>query len=178
MLRLDLGCGDHKKEGFIGVDKEKLKGVDVMADLDNRLPFYSNSVDEVRCWNVLEHIRDLDFTMNEIWRVCKPNVVVSISVPHFSGNLAFYEYHKRFFNIYSFQDYTETPRMKNNNNGKFEIVEKKIIFPKHSFHVLGGLWESIFNINFTMQKVYDETFLHWLIPAVEIHFTLKARKEK
>jgi len=66
--------------------------------------------------------------------------------------------------------------MNNGNNGKFEIVERKIVFPRHSIHVLGGLWEWLFNINYTMQKIYDETFLHWLIPAVEINFRLRTRK--
>lgn len=32
-LRLDLGCGPHKREGFLGVDVSAFDGVDVIADL-------------------------------------------------------------------------------------------------------------------------------------------------
>jgi SAM-dependent methyltransferase len=176
-MKYDLGCGAKKLDGFIGVDKEELPGVDIVADLNNKLPIKSDSADEINAMYIVEHVRDLDFTMNEIWRICKNGAIVTVGVPHFSGNIAYYEYHNRFFNIYSFQDWGGgVPRMVGKNNGKFIILERKIIFPKFSVHILGGLWEKLFNINFRTQKVYDETFLHWLFPAVAIHFKLEAIK--
>ena len=32
-LKLDLGCGLSKKEGFLGVDRRKFDGVDIVHDL-------------------------------------------------------------------------------------------------------------------------------------------------
>jgi hypothetical protein len=32
-MKLDLGCGTKKREGFVGVDSMTLPGVDVVVDL-------------------------------------------------------------------------------------------------------------------------------------------------
>ena len=38
-MKLNLGCGNKKKDGFIGVDKFPCDAVDVISDLSERLPF-------------------------------------------------------------------------------------------------------------------------------------------
>jgi hypothetical protein len=48
VVRIDLGCGPNKKDGYFGVDMLPLKGVDLVTDLEKGLPFIpDNSVDEV-----------------------------------------------------------------------------------------------------------------------------------
>ena len=49
----------------------KLPGVDVVCDIEDRLPFKDNTVDGIRVIQVLEHVRDLIFVLEEFWRVCK-----------------------------------------------------------------------------------------------------------
>lgn len=34
-LRLDLGCGEHKQDGFVGIDIRPLAGVDIVCDLES-----------------------------------------------------------------------------------------------------------------------------------------------
>lgn len=105
-IRIDLGCGPRKPEGFIGVDSYPWPEVDVIADLNQHFPFPDSSVDEVRAHDVIEHLPDRIHTMNEIWRICKPNALVDIRVPSTDGRGAFQDpTHISFWNINSFQYY-------------------------------------------------------------------------
>lgn len=95
-IRLDLGCGngDRKKqeEGWIGVDKFKRPGVDVVCDLSKpKWPWKDNSVDEVHCSHLLEHIPALDRItfFNELWRIMKPEAKATIITPHWCSNRAY-----------------------------------------------------------------------------------------
>ncbi len=106
-LRLDLGCGPRKTEGFIGVDIHDWQGVDVVADLTRRFPFPDNSVDEIKAYDVIEHLPDRLHTMNEMWRICKPEAIVDILVPSTDGRGAFQDpTHVSFWNINSFKYYS------------------------------------------------------------------------
>jgi hypothetical protein len=51
LLKLDLGCGTKKLEGYLGVDKVKLEGVDLVLDLDSTKPWpwKDGSVDAIEC---------------------------------------------------------------------------------------------------------------------------------
>ena len=33
-IRLDIGCGENKQEGFVGMDARALPGVDIIHDLE------------------------------------------------------------------------------------------------------------------------------------------------
>ncbi|NER23592.1 MAG: glycosyltransferase [Symploca sp. SIO1C2] len=106
-LRLDLGCGPRKTEGFVGVDIYDWEGVDVVADLTQRFPFPDDSVDEIRAYDIIEHLPDRLHTMNEIWRICKPEAIVDILVPSTDGRGAFQDpTHVSFWNINSFKYYS------------------------------------------------------------------------
>ncbi len=105
---VDLGCGPHKPAGFVGVDITDRPGVDVVADLNQRFPFPDSSVDVVRAHDLIEHLPDRIHTMNEIWRICKPNATVDIRVPSTDGQGAFQDpTHVSFWNINSFAYYAE-----------------------------------------------------------------------
>nr|WP_290226451.1 glycosyltransferase [Trichocoleus desertorum] len=105
-LRLDLGCGVWKEEGFVGVDIYGESKVDVIADLNRRFPFPDNSVDEIKAHDILEHLKDNIHSMNEIWRVCKPYAKVDIRVPSTDGRGAFQDpTHISFWNLNSFKYY-------------------------------------------------------------------------
>jgi predicted SAM-dependent methyltransferase len=50
---IELGCGPKKKPGRIGVDKINLPNVDIVAGLEQGLPFLpDNSVDQIHCRSV------------------------------------------------------------------------------------------------------------------------------
>lgn len=72
-IRLDLGAGVNKKEGFIAVDILKLPGVDIVADLTKKWPWADNSVTEIHMSHTLEHFTQEErcHVMNEMYRVLK-----------------------------------------------------------------------------------------------------------
>lgn len=56
-LKLDLACGDNKKDGFKGIDVVKTEATDYVVDLQVfPWPIESNSVEEINCSHYIEHI--------------------------------------------------------------------------------------------------------------------------
>lgn len=74
MKKLDLGCGNNKTEGFIGVDICKTEAADVVHDLKMApWPFEDESIDEARANHFFEHLEPKERItfMNELHRVLK-----------------------------------------------------------------------------------------------------------
>jgi hypothetical protein len=87
MFKLNLGCGQNLIEGYINVDKFDSFSPQVVWDLEKTpWPFESNSAEEIVMHHVLEHMgRETDVFFNimkELYRVCAPNAIVRIAVPH------------------------------------------------------------------------------------------------
>lgn len=114
MLKIDLGCGKNKRDGFTGIDKSEYSIADIISDLEEKLPLEDESVDEVYSSHCLEHIDNLVGLMNEIWRVCKDGAKISIVVPYYKSIGAFRDpTHRRFFTEQTFLYFD-----KNNEFGK------------------------------------------------------------
>ncbi|MGD0094669.1 MAG: tetratricopeptide repeat protein [Planctomycetota bacterium] len=142
-LRVDLGCGDRKPAGFIGVDVVPGPCVDVVADLTKRFPFEDNSVAFLRAHDAIEHWPDRLHTMNEIWRICEPGATVDIVAPSTDGRGAFQDpTHVSFWNQNSFYYYSvEHPAYfdlcrKYGFQGGFKIVKlQNVQEPDNVVHV-------------------------------------------
>ena len=80
-VKLNLGCGVHKIEGYINIDMSSKYKPDVIYDINKGLSFKDNSVDEIKASHILEHVNDLIFVMNECWRVLKTEGILDIDVP-------------------------------------------------------------------------------------------------
>lgn len=71
MNKIDLACGDNKKDGFFGIDKVEIPGVDLVHDLNvYPWPIEDESVDEINCSHFVEHIRHEDVLV-EIQNILK-----------------------------------------------------------------------------------------------------------
>lgn len=86
-MRLNLGCGDFKIDGWVNVDKYEHFGADVVHDLEQfPWPFNDDAAEEVLLNHVLEHLgQDTDVflgLMTELYRVCRAGATVRIHVPH------------------------------------------------------------------------------------------------
>lgn len=90
-LKIDLGCGKNKKEGFTGVDSLAFEGVDVVADLTKRWPFEDCSVSEAHSSHCVEHFNSIDRThfVNELYRVLIPGGTCQIIIPHWASCRAY-----------------------------------------------------------------------------------------
>ena len=97
-LQIELGCGQNKRAGFIGIDKQRFPDVDVVMDLNTeRLPFDDDSVDYVYTSHAFEHIQNYHFVLQEIFRVCQDMATVEIWTPYGKSNDAFLFGHDMFF---------------------------------------------------------------------------------
>lgn len=74
MKQINLGCGNTPMEGYTNHDLTKhRKEIDIAFDLDKTpWPLKDNEWDLVNADDVLEHLEDVVKTMNEIWRILKP----------------------------------------------------------------------------------------------------------
>jgi len=100
-IKLNLGCGIAKMDGFVNLDKVDV-GQEILWDLEEGIPLPDDSVVEVYAKQTLEHIHNIILVMNEIWRVCKDGVMVYITVPHSETPQAWQDpTHVRAFNEYS-----------------------------------------------------------------------------
>lgn len=56
-IRLDIGCGEHKQPGFVGIDVRELEGVDIVHDITKfPWPLPDNSATVAMCSHLVEHI--------------------------------------------------------------------------------------------------------------------------
>lgn len=87
MKKIDIGCGDCKEDGWIGMDYRKLQEVDIVQDLEE-FPWWVNDeeYDMARCNHVVEHINPCKGTfikfMDEVWRILKPGSEFHIETPY------------------------------------------------------------------------------------------------
>jgi len=84
-MKLDLGCGEYKLEGFIGMDKRNLDIVDIVHDIEEfPYPIDDESCDEIEASHIMEHIKPwltID-VFNELWRIMKSGCMLHVSVPY------------------------------------------------------------------------------------------------
>ena len=83
-IKLDLGCGQRKKKGYLGVDKVGYPNVDVKHDCSDGIPLDSNSCSIVRMNHSAEHFADPKFLMEEVYRILKNDGIVVMTVPEAS----------------------------------------------------------------------------------------------
>ena len=90
-LKLNLGSGSVKMDGYTGVDISSECGADVVHDLNEiPWPFESDSVDEAHASHFLEHLtgeQRMAF-MDELWRVLKPEGKATIITPFWASSRA------------------------------------------------------------------------------------------
>lgn len=117
MLKIDLACGQRKKLGFKGLDREGVKDVDIIHDLTvYPWPIKDESVMEFHCAHYVEHIPiiladgsyGLHKFMEEVYRCLIPSGIITIEVPYYMSEGAFQDpTHCRFITDKSFVYYNQ-----------------------------------------------------------------------
>lgn len=98
-LKLDLGCGKNKRDGFVGVDSRPFPGVDITFDLVQqkrdgsflKWMWNDSSVAEAHCSHFIEHLtppQRIHF-VNELYRVLVPGGTCYCLVPHWASARAY-----------------------------------------------------------------------------------------
>jgi SAM-dependent methyltransferase len=99
MNKLNLGCGEFKKDGFVNVDYFSVSPPDVRHDLNAfPYPFPDNSFEWIEADHLLEHLENPFRVVKELHRIGAPGAQVILRVPHFSRGFTHAE-HKRGFDV-------------------------------------------------------------------------------
>lgn len=88
-LKIDLGCGKNKKEGFKGADIRPFEGVDFVFNIaEQHWPWANDSVDEIHCSHTIEHFTwpQRIHVFNEMGRVLKKGSKATIIWPHWCAD--------------------------------------------------------------------------------------------
>ena len=108
--KLNIGSGRLSFTGFTNIDRTQIidgtgkKVVDIVMNIEkDPLPYEENSVDEILIDNVLEHIAELRFVLNECHRVLKAGCILRGCVPAAGTDIDFGDpTHVRHFNLKTF----------------------------------------------------------------------------
>ncbi|WP_442481937.1 class I SAM-dependent methyltransferase [Aeoliella sp. SH292] len=100
LVKIDVGCGQTKRPGWVGLDVVDLPGVDICHDLKQfPWPIESDTASEIILDNVIEHLPDTVATMNELHRITAKGGKVELLYPYFRSKGAYGDpTHVRFFN--------------------------------------------------------------------------------
>lgn len=169
MKILDLGCGATKEKGAIGVEILPLEGVDLIADLSKPpYPFRSNSFDVFYFNDVIEHLPNTIATMEEVYRLARPDARVLIRVVNWNSHYtAMDPTHVRAFTENSFdffgkrvgRSYYTQARFDVERVGyQFNVQVKRVLRSKRLMKFLSFYLNNILEgLNFELRAIKDDT---------------------
>jgi SAM-dependent methyltransferase len=181
--KINLGCGDQRPPGYLGLNLLRRAGTDVICDLDAAIPLASDRVEHVRAESLLEHIDQFELLLIEVCRVLQPGETFYVYVPHWSNPFYYSDYtHRRWFGLATF-DYFADPqdqiyrRVPVYTTLRFQTVLVRLIF-KSPFRLLNWLMKGfqwLFNRRAGLQLFY-ECHLAPLVPCYAIEYVLRCKE--
>jgi ubiquinone/menaquinone biosynthesis C-methylase UbiE len=168
-MKLNLGCGHKKKEGFLGIDLFRCDAVDVVADLTANLPFRDSSIEEILLDNVIEHILYIPLLMKEIHRICRNGALVTIITPHFASHASWRDPTHIHHLSYVSMSHFEKKETSHYTGGGFQVIWRKLSFGG----ILGNIGRLIFWVS---PKEYEANFCFVFRPST-LTFILKVVKD-
>jgi len=179
-MKLNLGSGIKRYEGFLNVDSDPSVQPDILVDLETgKLPIEDNSVDEIKAYHIFEHIGSNFFSfLQELYRVCQDGAIIDVHVPHprhdyFLGDPS----HVRPITIENMRRfskrYNDTERADTGStlfaylyNVDFEIIEHEYKLETYFREMIEGKTDDEINM---MARLYNNVIQ-------EIHFKWVVRK--
>ena len=168
-MKLNLGCGNKRRKGFLGVDLFPCEALQVRADITGRLPFGDGSIDAVHLDNVIEHVPDIPGLMREIARVCRSGAEVTMITPHFTALASWRDpTHVHHLSYFSFDHFAKED-VAHYTGGGFEIVTRRLSFGGGILGVIGRFlcWLS--------PRRYESKYC-FVFRASTLRFTLRVLK--
>ena len=171
-LKLDIGCGLNKRDGYIGIDSSPDVGADYILDVSHEsLPFDDSVVEEIYCAHVIEHINDIIPFMNECYRVLKPGGKMTILAPYYTAIQAYQDpTHVRYISENFFLYFTDHY---NNGNKTFNYGVNCLFEIESTSYTYINLWGKSW-IPFRLREWARH---HLFNVAVDITVVLTAIKE-
>ena len=168
-MRINLGCGDQLREGWVGVDRVPSPATRVLCDLGASLPFRDGSVEEVMLDNVVEHIPDLVGLMREVARIGRTGARVVVRTPHFSALASWRDpthvHHLSYFSL----DHVSKVAGKRYASADLTIERRKLSFGGGPFGLLGRAF-------FALSPEFYEKHLCFVLRASTLTFELRVAR--
>jgi len=92
-IKLDVGAGDNKQKGFIGMDIRPTKNADIVWSAEQvPYPLPAEIAHVVLASHLVEHLKPwlMVDIMNEWWRICKVGGQLWIAMPY-AGSFGFFQ---------------------------------------------------------------------------------------
>ena len=124
-VKLNVGCGFDRKEGYVHIDSDYRIGPDIVRDIERGMPYGDNTVDEIFTSHTLEHINpdQIHYVMFEFWRILKNGAQLQVIVPIGKG-LTNSPEHKCFFDYRSTLFFTDWNLRE---PYKFKLVNEEVV---------------------------------------------------
>jgi len=96
-LHLHLGCGPKYLPGFVNIDANPLRQIDMWLDVRCGLPFANQSVESIYSTHMIEHLYpdELEELLRECARVLKPRAGLRLIVPSLRSAVLAYQENRR-----------------------------------------------------------------------------------
>ncbi len=187
MKILDVGCGNNKTPGAIGIDANPDTQADVIHDLNRYpYPFPASEFDLIYCRHIIEHLDDVVAFIEELYRIAVPNATIHIVTPHFTNRFSYTDpTHRHHFSALFTDYFVEQPKKRASilsraletsyplpdfySQVRFEKVSSYLRFGR-PFRLTGIQWLANRFINFY------ELYLAFIFPARDLYITLKVIK--
>lgn len=149
-IKLNLGCGEDYLDGWINADLYAKK-VDLRFDAEKApFPIKTGTIDEVRCFQLLEHLRYPEITMAEIFRILKPGGIATLIVPHYTSAGSYNFRHHSQFSTTAIYDFLEGHEKQNelmaNEPGAFRLISA--VRKLRGIHIDVGCWNEKYFFDF------------------------------
>lgn len=123
---LNIGCG-NSFEGTDRIDFMKTPSTTKVCDIENGLPYEKDTFDEIICYRLLEHLRNLKTFIDECFRVLKNGGKICLQ----TDNAGFIIYHiKNDHNLYV-ENYKKQFYTKENQPSSSEDHHYHLFVPSH-----------------------------------------------
>ncbi len=169
---LDIGCGRSKLSGATGLDSRPFAGVDIVSDLNQKLPLESESYDVIHANQVLEHVENLIGLMYEIHRVLRKGGVLVAHTPYFRSSWAHIDpTHIRSFTINSLDYFVKGTYCYENYRFAEDCFSKQEVYIDTDYR--SSLLRGVFsNLALRWPFRYENSILSFVYPFEQITYVL------
>jgi SAM-dependent methyltransferase len=168
-MKINLGCGNKVRPGYVGVDRYFCAAARVLCDIDRSLPFRDSSIDEVHLDNVIEHVADIAQLVRELVRVAKDGATLTIVTPHFSSLASWRDPTHRYHLSYFSMDHFEGKYLREDLQGRVVVSERHLSFG-------GGLLGILGRLCFLLSPEFYERKVCFVFRASTLRFALHIEK--
>ena len=167
MRILDVGCGNAKAEGAIGIDHNPASQADVVADLDHYpYPFPDRSFDRIIARSIIEHVESPVRFLEELHRLLAPGGTIHIETPHYTHRHSWEDpTHRHHFSSESIRMLCD-PRS-SVYKGFYKGFELRIVREEYTLTSFGKVLSALFGMR------WYEKRLAYLFPIKLMKFTLE-----